>query len=86
MKGSLPMSSEQNLYSLDGPFNDPVVRCDSCNKLVLTENIRRFGKCPECGRNKFWNLRSFSSKERAWMIEKDVDPDFLTLFEPKEMA
>ena len=75
MEKSLPK------YSDDGPFTDPVVRCDSCNKLILVETVTKIGKCPHCGRPKFWKVRTFSPQEKAWMLDMDVDPDFLKLFE-----
>ena len=73
-------------YSDSGPFNDPVLRCDSCNKLVLQRTILQIGKCPHCGRAKFWKLRTFTSQELAWMKDQDVDPEFLKLFGPVEVA
>ena len=78
MEKSLPTFSD------DGPFSDPIVRCDSCSKLVMIELIGKIGKCPYCGRAKFWKVRTFSQRELEWMKERDVDPDFLKLFEQTE--
>lgn len=73
-------------YGKDGPFEDPVVRCDSCAKLIRTETLRGLGSC-ECGNRKVRNLLVFNDAERAQMVEWGVDPDFLALFgEHKDAA
>jgi phage FluMu protein Com len=73
-------------YSDDGPFMDPVVRCDRCRKLVLRLTLAEKGKCPHCGAIKVWKIQNFTAKEKAWMEEVGVDPAFLALFECKEIG
>jgi len=67
-------------YSKDGPFRDPVVRCDSCQRLLFREQVQKYGGC-FCGSKRIRNVRSFTPEERELMIQKNVDPDFLALFE-----
>jgi len=67
-------------YSKDGPFRDPVVRCDSCQRLIFKDDIQKHGGCP-CGSKRIRNVQSFTPDEHALMVGKHVDPDFLALFE-----
>ncbi len=67
-------------YSKDGPFNDPVVRCDACQRLILVEKLKEMGSCV-CGARKVRNVKAFSQKEMKMMKRWDIDPDFLVLFE-----
>lgn len=67
-------------YSKDGPFTDPVVRCDSCRRLLLAETLRKEGCC-KCGMRKIRNVASFDEDELEKMKKWGVDPDFLKLFE-----
>lgn len=68
-----------------GPdFNDPVVRCASCQQLITRKAIRKLAHCPKCGNRRVSNLRSFTEEEEKWMKEHNVDPDFLALFETVE--
>ena len=66
-------------YDKDAPFNDPVVRCDSCNKIIRLETLKDLGMC-SCGNRKIRNLQTFSKEEEAQMLEWGVDPAFLALF------
>ncbi len=68
-------------YSKDGPFKEPVVRCDSCNRLLLLTKLKEMGACI-CGSRKVKNVRGFDDVEKAKMIEWGIDPDFVALFEP----
>jgi hypothetical protein len=68
-------------YSKDAPFEDPVVRCDSCQRLLLVSKLKEFGACL-CGNTKVRNVRGFNDAEQAKMEEWGVDPAFLKLFEP----
>ena len=70
-----------NKYDKDAPFSDPVVRCDSCSKIVKTEQLRQTGCCPHCGNRKVRNLQVFNELERAQMEAWGVDPAFLAEFE-----
>jgi uncharacterized CHY-type Zn-finger protein len=69
-------------YSKDGPFNDPVVRCDSCQKVVARLAIANLGKCPYCGNRKVRSIQGFNSEELEKMKTWGIDPDFIALFEP----
>lgn len=68
-------------YDKDGDFTDPVVRCDSCARIVQTRDLHKHGLCPHCGNRKVRNLLAFNEDERKQMEEWGVDPDFLAVFE-----
>ena len=72
-------------YSKDGPFTDPVVRCDGCKKIFLRVDIQKIGGCPYCGHKKVKNLMGFNEEEWEQMKGWGVDPDFLKLFEAREV-
>lgn len=71
-------------FSHDGPFSDPVVRCDACQVLILTDDLKKNGVC-ECSNTRVRNLRAINEKDKAiirkWIDEGKVDPDFLIIFE-----
>jgi predicted RNA-binding Zn-ribbon protein involved in translation (DUF1610 family) len=67
-------------YGIDGDFRDPAIRCYTCNKVVLMENVYKIGRCPHCGNRKWSRLVSVNDEEKAWLSGKGVDPDFLALF------
>lgn len=75
-------------YSKDGPFNDPVVRCDSCQTLLLRADIQTHGMCKHCGHTRVRNLRSMSEGDwarlQAWVEAGKIDADFLKVFEGVE--
>jgi len=68
-------------YHKDAPFQDPVLRCDSCQKLMLNTIMHALGKCPNCGNRKVRNVTTMNNDEYDWMKEKNIDPEFLALFE-----
>ena len=68
-------------YGPEQGFHDPVVRCDSCQKLLTMQKLRDLGRCPDCGGRKVRNVFSLSKDERATLERNQVDPDFLALFE-----
>lgn len=70
-------------YSKDGPFSDPVVRCDACQKLCRVETLRQTGKCV-CGNRKVRNVNHFTIEEQIKMEAWGIDTDFLALFESVE--
>lgn len=72
-------------YSKDGPFLEPVVRCDSCAKLCLVEDLKKIGCCPHCSNTRVRNVRTISDIEIAEMKKLNVDPDWIDLFEPVEL-
>ena len=72
-------------YSKDGPFTDPVVRCDSCQTLLLVEELVKDGQCSRCGNTKVRNLRGTLTRQDcetliAFRNGGQVDPDFVALF------
>jgi hypothetical protein len=67
-------------YDKDQEFCDPVVRCDSCSKVILTKTLRMLGMCT-CGNRKVRSLQTYTSDELAQMIAWDIDPKFIALFE-----
>ena len=67
-------------YDKDAPFADPVVRCDSCAKIVQTTELRRLGCCPNCGNRKVRNVLVFNEADLAQMKEWNIDPEFLSKF------
>jgi uncharacterized CHY-type Zn-finger protein len=73
-------------YSKDGPFSEPVVRCDSCVKLVIVNDLKTSGCCPYCGNTRVRNVRTISDLEIEAMKTLNIDPDWIALFEPKEGA
>jgi hypothetical protein len=68
-------------YSKDAPFEDPVVRCESCQTLLFRNRLKEFGKCYSCGARKVRNVDMLSGEENRQMREAGVDPAFLKLFE-----
>ena len=72
-------------YSKDGPFTDPVVRCDACQKLLLVKQLNQMGMCKHCSNTKVRNLRSGTGEDWAqmkeWVDAGEMDADFLAVFE-----
>ena len=68
------------MYGKDDPFADPVVRCDSCQKLLFVDDLKKMGMC-ECGNRKVKNVQTLKSEEVDLMKERNVSPEFLSLFE-----
>lgn len=75
------ISASFQKYGKDAPFEDPVVRCDSCQTMIFRKELTTLGRCPKCGRRKVRNCDVFSEAEFQRMRDKGVDPDFLALFE-----
>ena len=71
-------------YSDDGAFNDPVVRCYECNKIVKLETVKTIGRCEHCGARKIKKMHNMNGDELNQMVEWGIDPDFLALFAPVE--
>ena len=70
-------------YSKDGPFNDPVVRCDKCSRILQLAQIKKEGQCPHCGSKRIGSLQTFNDEELAQMKRWGVDEDFIALFHVK---
>jgi hypothetical protein len=73
-------------YSKDGAFNDPVLRCDSCATLVFKEDLLKVGSCINCGSRKVRNVQIIKPEEMNTMKHRNVDPDFIALFEEVEVG
>jgi Zn finger protein HypA/HybF involved in hydrogenase expression len=77
-------------YSKDGPFVEPVVRCDKCNEIVQVQILKRLGMCPHCSNTRVRNVRTLSEEEvkrvQGWVDIGEVDPDWIKLFEPQEVS
>lgn len=78
------MSPEEK-YSKDGPFNDPLLRCDACQALLLRSDLHQHGMCKHCGNTRVRNVRVMSEGDmalaKAWAEAGKIDEDFLKLFE-----
>jgi len=75
-----PHKEDVMKYDKDEEFQDPVVRCDSCAKIILTEDLHKNGIC-KCGNRKVRVLMGFSLfeylKMRFWW---KIDPGYLKIF------
>lgn len=71
-------------YGKEAPFNDPVVRCDSCKNLIFTDKLKKIGKCPHCGNRKVREVRHLTESEMHVLHGSDIDPDFIAMFAPVE--
>jgi hypothetical protein len=72
-------------YSKDGEFKEPVVKCDSCQALLLRAELRTEGSCKHCGNTRVRNVRAMTEADMAlagvWAETGKIDPDWLKLFE-----
>lgn len=75
------LSGSAPKYSKDAPFTDPVVRCDSCQELILREKLCKLGMCPKCGNRRVRNVMVMSPDEWEKVKGWDLDPDWLAIFE-----
>jgi hypothetical protein len=84
-------------YNKDAPFSDPVVRCDSCQRLVLRNDIGRIGGCSSCGNRRVKNVLGIENNPEQsasgvdelalitkWAQEGKIDPDWVAIFTPIE--
>jgi hypothetical protein len=71
------------MYNKNDPFQDPVLRCDGCKKIIRREEIQKTGSCT-CGHKKVANLMSFNLREYLRMRYLwRIDPEFLAMFTSK---
>ncbi len=63
------------------PFSDPVLRCDSCQKIIKRKTLHTIGACPACGNKRIRNVTVFNEDEKAQM-EKWGFHDFVNDFTP----
>lgn len=68
-------------YHEDGPFNDPLIRCNNCGKLALTEKWKKKGFCSNCGNRRCRNVMNMNGDDYALAVSWGVDPEFFKLFE-----
>jgi rRNA maturation endonuclease Nob1 len=68
-------------YSKDAPFTDPVVRCDSCAKLVQRISIQKHGFCSKCGFKRVRAVNMMTEEELSEVKKWGIDPDWIALFE-----
>ena len=69
-------------YSKDAPFTDPVVRCDSCNKLNRRTSVQKQGFCVHCGNRKVRAVNMMTVPElEAVKNWEGIDPNWIALFE-----
>jgi hypothetical protein len=76
-------------YPVDGPFKEPVLRCDSCTGLILASTLREIGMCPLCSNTRVRNVRTMTDKDMGkvneWVSSGHLDPDWIHLFTGKEV-
>lgn len=74
-------------------FNDPIVRCDACNRIVHRVYISHRAGCNSCGNKRFRSLTGLSQEEFTalengtydlGLKSYTIDPDYLSLFEDCE--
>ena len=66
--------------TVEDEFDDPVLRCDSCTKLVKRTTLHKLGACGKCGNKRIRNLNNMTGKEQK-KIEKWGYSEFLKKFE-----
>jgi len=71
-------------YSKEGPFEDPIMRCDSCQALIKRDSIQHLGMCSECGNKRFRNVLILTEEEQGKLVGMGIDPEWLNLFAPVE--
>lgn len=71
-------------YSADGPFMEPLVRCDACQELLFVADIRKHGMCGHCSNTRVRNVRTMTEPEMAkvksWVNDGKLDADWAKLF------
>jgi hypothetical protein len=73
-------------YHRDGDFEDPIVRCTECQAIVHRDYLTKNGACQVCGNRRVRNVLTLSGEEMQNLKDKNIDPDFLVLFEGSEDA
>ena len=75
-------------YGKDGPFCEPIVRCDSCARLVFLVDLKKHGACIHCGNIRVRNTRTLTVEEKdqvvKWIAEGRCDQEWLDEFEAIE--
>lgn len=60
-------------------FNDPIVRCTECQKMLFREELAHTGGCT-CGCRKVRNVISVNESEMKLLQNKNIDPEFIAMF------
>ena len=71
-------------YSKDGPFTEPLVRCDSCQKIVKVDMLKQLGMCV-CGNRRVRSIKTLTPEEMESVRKMEIDPHWIALFEPVEV-
>ena len=90
-----PIHGGREMNKYEGrEFCDPVVRCDSCNKITHRKFISKHGGCFHCGNKRFVSISAFSEEEFNDLksgnmeigIEKpyELDRDYFKTFGPTQ--
>jgi len=58
---------------------EPVLRCDSCQELLLRTTLHKIGSCTNCGNKRVRNVTIFNENERDQMLEWGLK-DFVSEF------
>jgi len=70
-------------YSHDGEFKEPLVRCDSCAKLMFSKKLSQQGSC-DCGNTRVRNITKLSKKElnkvTKWASQGKLDQVWVNLW------
>ena len=72
-------------YDKSAPFSDPVVRCDSCHRIIVRQHIHVMGSCPYCGNRKVRNVLTMTGEEMEQLKAWHIDPEFIALFKVAAM-
>lgn len=71
-------------YLKDGPFKEPVIRCDGCSRLILLETVKNIGGCNHCGNRRIRNVQTITEDEmpqvKQWIAEGKCDQGWLDDF------
>ena len=59
---------------------DPIYRCHSCQRIIWRDEIHKHGKCLGCGNRRVITASVLSPDELKAVKEKNIDPEFLALF------
>jgi hypothetical protein len=84
IKPNIDLTESKSLfpkYHQDAPFTDPIIRCNNCGNLDMTEKWKKRGHCKKCGNRRCRNVLNMGEEDRAKAVAWGVDPDFLALFE-----
>lgn len=67
----------------DEGFNEPVLRCLDCGKVVELHLLTKYGMCTHCGSRQVKALQTMSEDEYGWL--KKNYPVFAAEFKGEEL-